>query len=71
MCQVSVVALNATESDALTKAAFILPRATVLGLADSGRRMHVLRMEGECGPSRSVWTTPFSAEVFTRKPERP
>jgi FAD:protein FMN transferase len=71
MCQVSVVADNATESDALTKAAFVLPRAAVLRLADSGRRFHVLRMEGECGPARVVWTTPFSAEVFTRKPEAP
>jgi FAD:protein FMN transferase len=71
MCQVSVVAGNATESDALTKAAFILPRAAVLSLAEAGRRMHVLRMEGECGPARTVWTTPWSAEVFTARAEAP
>ena len=65
MCQVSVVAGNATESDALTKAAFILPRDAVLALAEPGRRIHVLRMEGACGPERTVWITPWSAEVFT------
>ena len=71
MCQVSVVAGTATESDALTKAAFILSRDEVLRLAGPGRRIHVLRMEGACGPARVVWTTPWSAEVFTNKPDAP
>jgi FAD:protein FMN transferase len=64
MCQVSVVAGSATESDALTKAAFILSRDAVLRLFEPARQAHVLRMEGDCGPGRSVWTTPWSDDVF-------
>jgi len=71
MCQVSVVTGNATESDALTKAAVILPRAAVLALAERVGRIHVLRMEGACGPARTVWMTPWSADIFTREPEKP
>lgn len=64
MCQVSVVAASATESDALTKAAFILPRDAVQRLFEPDRRVHVLRMEGVCGPGRDVWVTPWSETVF-------
>ncbi|MCX6552066.1 MAG: FAD:protein FMN transferase [Acidobacteria bacterium] len=71
MCQVSVVAAGATESDALTKAAFILPREAVQRLFEPDKRIHVLRMEGACGPEHIVWTTPWSAGVFTEKPETP
>ena len=65
MCQVSVVAGNATESDALTKAAFILSRDETLRLFEPEKRVHVLRMEGSCGPGRVVWTTPWSSTAFT------
>jgi FAD:protein FMN transferase len=75
MCQVSVVAANATASDALTKAAFILSRDETLRLFEPEQtRAHVLRMEGSCGPGRVVWTTPWSSAIFTRPaaaPERP
>jgi thiamine biosynthesis lipoprotein len=65
MCQVSVVAGTATESDALTKAAFILSRDETLRLFEPEKRIHVLRMEGSCGPGRGVWTTPWSSATFT------
>jgi thiamine biosynthesis lipoprotein len=74
MCQVSVVAGNATESDALTKAAFILSRDETLRLFEPEKRVHVLRMEGSCGPGRGVWTTPWSSTTFTipaASPDRP
>lgn len=66
MCQVSVVAPDATASDALTKAAYILNRDEVLALFTRlGRAYHVLRAEGPCGAGRGVWTTPWSATVFS------
>ncbi len=71
MCQVSVVTGNATESDALTKAAFVLPRDAVRRTFEPEKRVHVLRMEGVCGPDRVVWTTPWSAAVFAESPRTP
>jgi FAD:protein FMN transferase len=66
MCQVTVIAPGATESDALTKAAFILPRDSVLNLFRRRAGVHALRMEGPCGKERSVWITPWSSSVFAQ-----
>jgi FAD:protein FMN transferase len=63
MCQVTVIAPNATESDALTKAAYILPRDSVVNLFKLRAGVHALRMEGPCG-EHSVWITPWSSSVF-------
>jgi thiamine biosynthesis lipoprotein len=63
MCQVTVIAPSATESDALTKAAFILPRDSLLNLFRLRAGVHALRMEGPCG-EHSVWITPWSSSVF-------
>ena len=65
MCQVTVVAPCATESDALTKAAFILPRDSVMNLFSRRPGVHALRMEGSCGKP-SVWITPWSSSVFVQ-----
>ena len=65
MCQVTVVAPCATESDALTKAAFILPRDSVMNLFRRRPGVHALRMEGSCGEP-SVWITPWSSSVFVQ-----
>ena len=65
MCQVTVVAPSATESDALTKAAFILPRDSVMNLFRRRPGVHALRLEGPCG-ERSVWITPWSSSVFVQ-----
>lgn len=64
MCQVTVVASKATDSDALTKAPFILSREDTLRLFERDKAVHVLRMEGPCGPGRVLWTTPWSSSVF-------
>lgn len=64
VCQVSVVAATATESDALTKAAFILPRDAILKLFKKRRATHALKVEGGCLASSSAWTTPWSLSVF-------
>jgi thiamine biosynthesis lipoprotein len=64
MCQVTVVAASATDSDALTKAPFVLSREDTLRLFEKDKVVHVLRMEGPCGPGRVVWTTPWSSSVF-------
>jgi thiamine biosynthesis lipoprotein len=63
MCQVSVVAPNATDSDALTKPAFILPRDSVEKVFSKREGVHVLRIEGTCDHG-VVWTTPWSEGVF-------
>ncbi len=63
MCQVTVIAPRAADSDALTKAAFILPRDSVMNLFRRRPGVHALRMEGSCGES-SVWITPWSSSVF-------
>lgn len=66
MCQATVVAPTATDSDALTKAAFVLSRAGVARVAAGRRGVHVLRVEGGCDRPDAVWTTPGSASVFPR-----
>jgi len=63
MCQVTVIAPRAAESDALTKAAFILPRDSVMNLFRRRPGVHALRIEGPCGEG-SVWITPWSSSVF-------
>ena len=69
MCQVSVVASDATASDALTKAAFVLDRDAVLQLFTRlGPSVHALRVEGLCGERTTVWRTPWSGEVLTPVP---
>ena len=65
MCQVTVIAPSATESDALTKAAFILPRDSVVDLFKRRPGVHALRMEGPCEEG-SVWVTPWSSSVFVQ-----
>lgn len=68
MCQVSIVTPNPTDSDALTKAAFILGREAVLDLFRArGRTTHVMRVEGACEADRQIWTTPWSADVFVER----
>jgi thiamine biosynthesis lipoprotein len=64
VCQVSVVAPTATESDALTKAAFILPRDTVTQLFRKHAGTHALKIEGACDAADTMWTTPWSSSVF-------
>lgn len=66
VCQVSVVAATATESDALTKAAFILPRDSIKQLFQKRRATHALKVEGACIPSSSAWITSWSSSVFMR-----
>ncbi len=65
MCQVTVIAPRATESDALTKAAFILPRNSVVNLFGRRPGVHALRIEGPCG-DHVVWITPWSSSVFVQ-----
>lgn len=64
MCQVTVVAKNATDSDALTKVPFVLSREDTLQVFEQQKTVHALRMEGACGSDRVVWTTPWSSSVF-------
>jgi len=64
-CQVSVIAPTATDSDALTKPAFILPRESVQALFSKREGVHVIRIEGPCAHG-VVWTTPWSDGVFGR-----
>jgi thiamine biosynthesis lipoprotein len=64
MCQVTLVAPTATDSDALTKAAFLLSRDAVVRLFAMRGGVHVLRIEGACSEGRLVWVTPWSQGVF-------
>ena len=65
MCQVTVVAPQTTDSDAFTKAAFILSRDSVAELFARLPGVHALRLEGSCG-DRPAWITPWSSSVFVR-----
>lgn len=64
MCQVTLIAPDATASDALTKAAFLLSRRQLIDRFSARPGIHVLRVEGTC--AGAVWTTPWSAGVFAR-----
>ena len=71
MCQVTLIAPNATDSDALTKAAFLLSQESLAKQFSARREIHVLRVEGECAGGSVIWTTPWSAGVFYRDAEVP
>lgn len=64
LCQVTMTAPNATDSDALTKAAFLLTRDELVRLFGKRQGVHLLRVEGGCEESGTVWTTPWSEGVF-------
>lgn len=64
MCQVTLLAATATDSDALVKAAFLLPRASVVRMFGRPQGVHALRIEGSCSDGRVIWTTPWSNGVF-------
>jgi FAD:protein FMN transferase len=71
MCQVTLVTASATDSDALTKAAFLLSRESLVGLFGDRRAVHVLRVDGSCPDGGPIWTTPWSGGVFVEPaPER-
>jgi thiamine biosynthesis lipoprotein len=63
VCQVTVTASTATDSDALTKPAFLLPRERLTMLLQRRGEVDVLRIDGACG-SGTIWTTPWSSDVF-------
>jgi thiamine biosynthesis lipoprotein len=64
VCQVTLIAPSATDSDALTKPAFLLPRESLEGLLAGRETIHVLRVEGTCERSGAIWITPWSEGVF-------
>jgi FAD:protein FMN transferase len=64
VCQASVIAPTATESDAFTKAAFILPRDAVTQLFRKHTGTHAFKIEGACDAAGPRWTTPWSSSVF-------
>ena len=64
MCQVTVVAASGAESDALTKAAFVLSRESLIEIMKGLDGLHVFRVEGACGAGSVIWVTPGSAAVF-------
>ncbi len=66
VCQATVVAPTAGESEAFAKAALILERDELVARLGNRRDLHVLRLEGACGPDVTVWETPWSAAVFRR-----
>jgi len=66
MCQATVVAPTGTASDALTKAAFVLPREAVRRLFRDQDDVHALRIEGDCDRAHTIWATPWSSGVFVR-----
>lgn len=62
--EVSVVAPTATESDALTKAVYVLPRDKAFTILRGQHEVHALRVEGpDAGPVQVV-VTPWSGSVF-------
>lgn len=64
MCQVTVIATSAIDSDALTKAAFALARTSVVRLFQRRPGRHVLRVEGACSGRHQIWMTPWSSSEF-------
>lgn len=67
MCQVTLITPTATDSDALTKAAFMLSRESLTKVLARRAGVHVLRVEGPCGREHLVWETPWSAGIFRRE----
>lgn len=64
MCQVTVVAPTATDSDALTKAAFVLPRERATEMLSARSGVHMMRVEGACEDRTRPWVAPWSGAVF-------
>jgi thiamine biosynthesis lipoprotein len=64
VCQVTVIAPTAADSDAFTKPAYLLPHDALQRLFDGRRGIHVLRVDGACGSGGAVWITPWSSGVF-------
>lgn len=68
MCQVTVVAPGGMETDALTKAAFILTREELIPVLKRYPGAHALRVEGACRADSPIWVTPWSSAIFRRQP---
>lgn len=66
VCQATVVAPGATESEALTKAALLLGRDELQARLRPRPGVHALRLEGPCRSDAVVWHTPWSSAVFVR-----
>ena len=64
ICQVSVIAPTATDSDVWAKAAFLLTRDALASLFARRPEVHVLRVEGACASVDAVWETPWSPGAF-------
>lgn len=64
MCQATVVAPTAIESDALTKAAFVLGRADSTAVLAAHTGVHMMRVEGACEDRTRPWIAPGSGGVF-------
>jgi thiamine biosynthesis lipoprotein len=60
ICQVSVIAPKAMDSDALTKAAYILSHESIQQLFKKRTGVHAFRIEGLCTTDASPWVTPWS-----------
>jgi thiamine biosynthesis lipoprotein len=64
MCQATVVALTATDSDALGKPAFVLSRDGARAVLSGRAGVHVMRVEGACEDRTRPWIAPWSGGVF-------
>ncbi len=64
VCQVTLIAPTATDSDALTKAAYLLSRESLTTWLSSRGSVHVLRIDGPCDGGGAIWITPWSSGVF-------
>lgn len=64
VCQVTVIAPTAADSDAFTKPAYLLPHDPLRRLFEWRPGVHVLRVDGACGSGGAVWITPWSSGVF-------
>ena len=66
-CQVTLIAPTATDSDALTKAAFLLSREALVKMFGERAGTHLLRVEGTCGGEQVIWVTPWSGGIFEER----
>ncbi len=64
MCQVTVVAETAMDSDALTKPTYILGRDEVSRVLKRFSPADGLRIEGNCQDPTAAWVTPWSGRRF-------
>jgi thiamine biosynthesis lipoprotein len=67
VCQVTVIAPTATDSDALAKPAYLLPRDALVELLAAREGVHAFRVEGTCRSGGAVWTTPWSSGLFAEE----